>query len=106
SVIRSENNMIYTILEYNSIYSTIPSQEAPTEAPKYTRTMFQIKVPNVVSRRNIPKCIFDIPAGMEIKLRIKGINRQKKTVQYPYLPNQTSAFCISFVVIRRICPHL
>lgn len=39
SVIRSKNNIIYIILEYISIYSTITSQEAPTEAPKYTRTL-------------------------------------------------------------------
>ncbi len=59
------------------------SQEAPAAAPAPTRRVFQTVLPPIVSGRKIRSFIWDIPAGMEMRLRIIGMHLQKKTVDFP-----------------------
>ena len=73
-------------------------------APRDTRRIFQIRVPAVVYRKNKENFIRLMPAGIEIRLRTTGTQRQKKTVIRPLLWNQASAFAISSPFRRRIFP--
>lgn len=82
------------------------SHDSPTMVPIMTRVKFQISVPNVVNKRKSPKFIRTMPAGIEIKLLIKGIKRQKNTVQTPYFANQDVALWRSPFVNLKIWPHL
>lgn len=88
-----------------SIYWTIDCQLSPTAAPMKTSAVFQMRLPIVVSKTNSRKFIFDMPAGIEIRLRISGTSRQNNTVQGPYLSNHASARWMSFRVRRKIPPH-
>src|SRR5690625_2243711 len=82
------------------------SQFSPTDAPRFTNTVFQINVPTVVKSKNNGIPILLIPAGIEIKLRINGINRQKNTVHGPYLLNHAYDLSTSSVVSRSHFPYL
>src|SRR5690606_11219272 len=79
---------------------------SPTASPTNTNTVFQIKVPRVVKVKNSQNFIFDIPAGIEMRLRTKGINRPKNTVHIPKRSNQASALCISDFFTRNQLPYL
>ena len=58
---------------------SIFSHALPAIEPKKMRTKFHISVPENVIIRNLTIFIFVIPAGIEIRLLIIGINLQKKT---------------------------
>ena len=64
----------------------IRSHDAPATAPAPMSTVFQIRLPAVVRRRNGSSSIFAIPAGIEIRLRMIGTNRQKRRLTVPFSP--------------------
>ena len=66
--------------------------------------MFQISVPKVVKIRKLGSFILAEPAGIEIRLLIKGMNRQKKIVAYPLFKNHFSAFVMSSGLRRSTFP--
>lgn len=67
------------ILEYTWKKETTFPQDSPSSAPAVTRIVFQIRDPSDVNMRNVGMDIRAMPAGMEIRLRTRGIIRQKKT---------------------------
>ena len=76
--------------EYVFNSTRIRSHDAPATAPAPMSTVFQIRLPAVVRRRNGSSSIFAIPAGIEIRLRMIGTNRQKKTADRPVLSSHPS----------------
>jgi hypothetical protein len=42
------------------------------------RTVFQIEVPSVVNIKNLRNGMFDMPAGIEMRLRTTGMNGPKR----------------------------
>ena len=67
------------INEYRSRYETTISQASPANLPRWTRMVFQIRVPKMVSGRKTASFILAMPAGIDTKLLTMGTNRHRNT---------------------------
>ena len=67
--------IIIAMVVYSLKIMTILFHDWPTQAPRTTSSVFQIALPIVVRRQNFPNEVCAIPAGIEIKLRITGMQR-------------------------------
>lgn len=60
-----------------------PSQALPAQQPRTTCAVFQESDPANVIALNLPSFMRDMPAGIEMRLRAMGMQRQMRTVFWP-----------------------
>ena len=70
---------------------------SPAATPTPISTLFQIRLPAVVKRRNWPSGIRTTPAGTEMKLRTIGTMRPKNTAERPCRSNHPKVLSTSSV---------
>lgn len=92
--------------EYPPTYPAIFTQDSPAILPNEINTVFQIRLPIVVSVKNGTIDIFAIPAGIETRLLTIGINLPKNTADFPLLSNHSKALWISSLFNPSILPAL
>ena len=78
----ARQKIVTIITEYLLMKGNAVSHALPRKAPAKTRTVFHTALPMAVSSKNSGIFISLMPAGMDIRLRISGIQRHIRTALF------------------------